>query len=178
MTAIKTHIIFAKHNADANVRLVEILNKMSPDEREKERGSYYGSLSGLARHILGGSLFFAGLFKDALAHNAAASKILNGLVSIPYPPKGELSESQWKDVAASIAKADEAVVALAQSLAEAELDAAVCLDWYGGSPPSVPLAFMLQQLTAHNIHHRGQASQILDELKIENDYSGINISIL
>jgi uncharacterized damage-inducible protein DinB len=35
---------------------------------------------------------------------------------------------------------------------------------------------MLLQLTAHNTHHRGQVSQILDELKIDNDYSAINVT--
>jgi uncharacterized damage-inducible protein DinB len=37
---------------------------------------------------------------------------------------------------------------------------------------------MLYNLTAHGTHHRGQISQILDELKIDNDYSGINVQFL
>jgi uncharacterized damage-inducible protein DinB len=37
---------------------------------------------------------------------------------------------------------------------------------------------MLHNLGAHGTHHRGQISQILDELKIDNDYSGINVRFL
>jgi uncharacterized damage-inducible protein DinB len=37
---------------------------------------------------------------------------------------------------------------------------------------------MLEQHVAHNTHHRGQISQILDSLKIENDFSGINVKFL
>jgi uncharacterized damage-inducible protein DinB len=54
----------------------------------------------------------------------------------------------------------------------------VKLDWYKGKPATVPLSVMLQQLVTHNLHHRGQISQILDSLKIDNDYSGINIKFL
>jgi uncharacterized damage-inducible protein DinB len=37
---------------------------------------------------------------------------------------------------------------------------------------------MLQQIVVHGTHHRGQISQILDSLKIDNDYSGINVRFL
>jgi uncharacterized damage-inducible protein DinB len=37
---------------------------------------------------------------------------------------------------------------------------------------------MLHNLSAHGTHHRGQISQILDELKIDNDYSGLNVQFV
>jgi uncharacterized damage-inducible protein DinB len=64
------------------------------------------------------------------------------------------------------------------ALSDKDLDELVTLNWYKGKPPAVPLAFMLQQLTVHNTHHRGQVSQILDSLKIDNDYSGISVKFL
>jgi uncharacterized damage-inducible protein DinB len=42
----------------------------------------------------------------------------------------------------------------------------------------VPAFFLLNNLVAHGTHHRGQVSQILDELKIENDYSDVNVTFL
>ncbi|MDR1444677.1 MAG: damage-inducible protein DinB, partial [Treponema sp.] len=42
-------VTFAKYNQEANKNILELLNKLSNDEREKERGSYYHSLSGLVR---------------------------------------------------------------------------------------------------------------------------------
>jgi uncharacterized damage-inducible protein DinB len=50
--------------------------------------------------------------------------------------------------------------------------------FYKGKPATVPMHFMLQNITAHGLHHRGQISQILDSLKIDNDYSGINVKFL
>ena len=176
MSAVKPFVIFAKQNAEANGSIVSILGKLSNEEREKDRGSYYGSLSGLARHILGSAGFFGSLFTKTLAGNAAASKAIAGLAAIPRPPEGALTEAQWKEVAAALDTADKAYVALVEALKDEDLDAPVAIDWWGGNPAAVPLAFMLQNLVAHNIHHRGQISQILDELKIDNDYSGINVT--
>jgi uncharacterized damage-inducible protein DinB len=178
MSAAKPYVIFAKQNAEANGSIITILEQLSCEEREKERGSYYGSLSGLVRHLTGGICFFGGLFTRTLAGNAAASKALAGLAAIPKPPEGALTEAQWKEAAAALAAADRAYVALTEALKDEDLDAPVELNWYGGNPAAVPLSFMLQQLVAHNIHHRGQISQILDELKIDNDYSGINVAFV
>jgi uncharacterized damage-inducible protein DinB len=178
MSSLKPYITFAKQNAEANGKLIAILEKLSNDEREKERGSYYGSLSSIVRHILGGTCFFSSLFTKTLSGNAAASKALAGLTVVSRPPEGALTEAQWKDVVAAIDVADKAYIALTEALRESDLDAPVELNWYGGNPAAVPLAFMLQQLVAHGIHHRGQASQILDELKIDNDYSGISVAFV
>jgi uncharacterized damage-inducible protein DinB len=166
-------VTFAKYNQEANKKVLDLLYKLSNDEREKERGSYYHSLSGLVRHIGDGTLFFAGMFRGALG-SAPAAKPLGALEGISLP-EGSLTEAQWKQAAADIAAADQALVDCAAALTDADLAAPVKLNWYGGNPADVPLSFMLCQLNAHNTHHRGQISQILDELNIDNDYSGINV---
>jgi len=169
-------IIYAKYNQAGNKTIYGILSGMSNEEREKNRGSYYGSLSGLMRHILGGTGFFLSMFKTALAGNASALKAIIGM-----PPKineGELSESQWKELGGTLEAVDGAYISMAEALSEADLRLPVKIEWYGGNPGSVPLSFLLSQLLVHNTHHRGQISQILDSLKIDNDYSGIDIAFL
>ena len=167
-------VTFAKYNQEANKKILDLVNKLSNDEREKERGSYYHSLSGLIRHIGSGSLFFAGLFRGALG-SAPAARPLAALEKIDFPPN-TLSEAQWSRAAADIETVDRALVEFAGALNDAALAAPVKLDWYGGDPADVPLSFMFYQLTVHNTNHRGQVSQILDELKIDNDYSAINVA--
>jgi uncharacterized damage-inducible protein DinB len=169
-----TFLTFAQYNQEANKKVLELLNGLSNDEREKGRGSFYDSLSGLVRHIGGGTLFFAGLFRGALGSSPAA-KALAALEKISFP-QGTLDAAAWKQTAAALEAADKALVECAGALTEADLAAPVKLDWYGGNPPDVPLSFMFFQLSVHNTHHRGQVSQILDELKIDNDYSAINVA--
>jgi len=174
---MKETTTYAKYNQAGNKAIYNILNAMSNEERELNRGSYYGSLSGLLRHILGGTKFFLGMFKGALA-DGAAFKAISAADNVPSPEKGDLNESQWKELGAALEAVDAAYVNMAQALTEAELSRPVKINWYGGNPDSVPLSFMISQLVVHNTHHRGQISQILDALKIDNDYSGIGVEFL
>jgi uncharacterized damage-inducible protein DinB len=170
-------LIFAKYNQEANKAILSILDKLSNEEREKERGSYYGSLSSLARHVAGGTGFFLSLFKAPLQANADAQKAIAAVEGL-FPPKDKLNEEQWKDLCKLFEIVDKALVDFVSSLSEADFKTPIPLSWYEGNPAEVPLSFMLQNLVVHGTHHRGQISQILDSLKIDNDYSGINAAFL
>jgi uncharacterized damage-inducible protein DinB len=170
-------LMYAKYNQAANKTIYNILNKMSNDDREKNRESFYGSLSDLFRHIIGGTKFFLGLYRTALSSNASAMKILSTLDGFKIP-EGPLSQTQWTELEIIAERTDAAYVAMAEALHESDLKLPLEIDWYGGNPASVPLSFMLSQLLVHNTHHRGQISQILDSLNIENDFSGIDVSFL
>ena len=175
---MKEAVMYAKYNQEGNRIIYDLLSAMSNDEREKERGSYYNSLSDLFRHILGGTSYFLGLFKDSLNSNAGALKAISAIDGISFPDKGQLSEAQWKELSAVMKTIDAAYVSMAEALTDADLPQPVKIDWFGGNPASTPLSFMLSQLLVHNTHHRGQLSQILDSLKIENDYSGISLEFM
>lgn len=167
-------VINAQYNREANKTILSILNGLSNAEREQERGSYYKSLSGLVTHILGGNTFLLGLFQDAVAHNDAALKALAALKTVTVP-EGPFTEAQWEQLAADIETVDTAYIDFTKALTDADLKTPVK---YGGNPDSVPAFFLLNQLTAHGTHHRGQVSQILDALKIDNDYSGVSAAFL
>jgi uncharacterized damage-inducible protein DinB len=175
---MKETAMYAQYNQAGNKTIYDIVSKMSNDEREKDRGSYYGSLSGLVRHLFGGTRFFMSMFKETLAGNASASKAIAALDNVPFPEEGSLNEAQWQELGANMKKADAAYLAMAEALTSADLSLPVKVEWYNGSPATVPLSFMLSQLLVHNTHHRGQISQVLDSLKIDNDYSGINVAFL
>jgi uncharacterized damage-inducible protein DinB len=174
MTLQESFIIFAKQSADANAAVIALLDKMPAPEREKERGSYYHSLMELVRHILGGTGFLCGTIKDAVASNSAAQTALKTLSDLPRLPE----KPEWDALKKTLAQADAAFIELTKALGEDCLNAQVDAAFFKWGVPSVPVAFMLQQLIAHNLHHRGQISQILDELKIDNNYSGIAASTL
>ncbi|MDR0710397.1 MAG: damage-inducible protein DinB, partial [Spirochaetaceae bacterium] len=149
-------VINALYNQAADKAFLSILNGLSNDEREQDRGSYYKSLSGLAAHILGGTVHILGMFKDAVAQNNAASKALEALQAINPPRGAALSEAQWKQLAADMEAADSAAIDFAKALTDADLKSPVKVPWHRGNPDSVPLFFMLNQITSHGTHHRGQ----------------------
>jgi uncharacterized damage-inducible protein DinB len=178
MTLRETFIYFAKANADSNAAVISLLNNCTNDDREKARGSYYKNLSGLFRHIFGGTYFLLSLLKDAVSQNKAASTALSNLLALPMMSEGALTESQWKDTVKMMQAADKAYIELAEALGESDFSLMAETPIFTGKPDKYPAAFILQQLTLHNTHHRGQISQILDEMKIDHNYSGINAAVL
>jgi uncharacterized damage-inducible protein DinB len=168
-------LMYAKYNEAGNKAIYDILSKLGNEEREKDRKSYYGSLSGLFRHIIGGARFFLGIYGGVLTGKAADPLKVLGGVSIP---EGTLTEEQWEKLGRTLETVDRAYVDMAAALTDSDCRLPVKTEWYGGNPAEVPLSFMLNQLVVHNTHHRGQVSQILDSLKIDNDYSGISAAFL
>ena len=170
-------LAFAKYNEEANRTVAGILGKLSNDEREKDRKSYYKSLSGLFRHNIGATAYFLSLLGGAVENNAAARKALEPLAKVKEL-NGKLDEGQWKKAVSFSKIADKALVDFINAMEDGDFTAPVKIEWYKGKPPSTPVWFMLEQQIAHNTHHRGQISQILDSLKIDNDYSGVNVKFL
>jgi uncharacterized damage-inducible protein DinB len=172
----KLLIMYAQYLEKTNAAIVEISGKLTEAERERDRGSYYKSLSGLLKHILGGTLLFQNLFKSALAEDSKALKVLKAVKA--GVPEKKLDDATFKSFAESFAIADAATVKFVKALEDEELVLKVKISWYGGKPGAVPLFFFFNQLVMHTVHHQGQISQILDELKIEHDFSGIDVKLI
>ena len=168
---------FAKFNEESNKIVAGILSKMSNDDREKNRKSYFGSLSELFRHNTGATVYFLSLYAPAVSGNEDAQKALKPLTKAEAI-KGKLTEEQWKNTIKFSKIVDKALVDFVAALKDKDFEASVKVDWFKGKPPSAPLWFMLEQQVTHNTHHRGQISQILDGLKIDNNFSGINVKFI
>ncbi len=164
-------LMYSRSTKQTNATVLALLDGLSSEAREEDRKSYYKSLSGLISHILDATVYFHGLFRSAFP---AALSATVGMAA----PEGRLADGQWTKLKADLVAADRATVDLIQSLSEAELSHPVELDWYDGKPAAVPLYFLAQQLAEHGTHHRGQISQILDELGVEHDFSGIGLECL
>jgi uncharacterized damage-inducible protein DinB len=174
MTTKEIYLMLAKHNQDVNNKVCGIISKLSREDREKDRGNYYGSLSSLTGHILGGMLYFFGLFRSALPSVSTALELPKSVIV----PEGGMSDDQWKEFCVSMDTAGRALLNFSLSLKESDLKVPVKVDWFGGTPPSLPINFMFHRLYEHGTHHRGQVAQILDEMKVDNDFSAISIEFL
>ena len=173
----KVFLTFAKFNEESNRIVAGLLDKMSNDDREKTRKSYFGSLSEFFRHNFGATIYFLSLYASAVTGNADAQKALNPLTKVEVF-QGKLSEDQWKKTVKFSKIVDKALIDFIGALNDKDFEAPVKVDWFKGKPPSAPLWFMLEQQVTHNTHHRGQISQILDGLKIENNFSGVNVKFI
>jgi uncharacterized damage-inducible protein DinB len=169
--------MFARYLREKNEIIYGILDALSNEEREKERGSYYHSLSGLLRHTAFGIAYFLGLFRASLSPESAAVKAAAGVQGLALE-SGGFTEAGWKEFKKTLDVINAALEGFMREVTEEELCSGVKVEWYGGKPADVPLSFLVHQLLVHNTHHEGQISQVLDEMKIDNNYSGINIAFL
>ena len=177
----KIFLSFAKYNEESNKTIAGIMGKLSNDDREKNRKSYFGSLSEIFRHNTGTTIYFLSLYQSAVPDNTEARKALVPLANLGAESAGldgKLSETQWKKAVKFSKIVDKALVDFVSTLKDGDFEAPVKIDWYRGKPPTAPLWFMLQQQVTHNAHHRGQISQIFDSMKIDNNFSGVNIKFI
>lgn len=157
----KTLALMADYNAAANARLVASLSALEAAKLEADRGSYYKSLKGLFDHVVSGEHFSLNNLARALPGNPSLDFPQLKVVASPGIPAFPVRE----EALAALKAFDAAYRALAGSLEEAELEATV--DVRGSSRK---VRFLLTSAFFHAAHHRAQASQILDEDGIENDF--------
>lgn len=168
-------LMYARYSKRANESVFRLLDDLSGAALNQDRKSHYGSLAGLAAHIVGATLYFQSLFRASSPAAAAALEASGGLKT---PHDKDLSEEEWLELRRIGTLADQATIDMIQALDDEALTVPVKLDWYGGDPESVPLCFLAHQLFVHGTHHRGQVSQILDSMGIEHDFSGIDLEFL
>lgn len=168
-------LMYARYNQRATASAIALLDGLSVEARNEDRKSYYKSLSGLATHAFGGAPYFHGLFRSAVPHAASALKATEGL---KVPEGDKLSAAQWAEFKRAVALGDQTTVDFVSCLGAADFARPVKLDWFGGKPDSVPLHWLLSSSFMHGTHHRGQMSQILDEMGVEHDFSGIDLEFI
>jgi uncharacterized damage-inducible protein DinB len=169
-------LMLAKYNKECDQTLYDILSKMTCEERERDRGGYYKSLADMFRHVLGGTHYILGLCRPAL--NKGAYEALGAWDSNAVPEGPFKSDEQWANLGAIMERLNTGYAAMTESLSKEDLLLPVKIEWYNGNPDSVPLSFLLHNLSIHGIHHRGQISQVLDTQKIDNDFSMLNVKML
>ncbi len=167
-------LMYARHAQKANNTVMGLIDALSPAVREEARKGYFGNLGTLFRHIVGGNAYMHGLIRASVPASEKQLPVLAGFKELDKT----YTDAQWTAVKKFCAEADQATVDLVSSLGENDFSLPVKLDWYDGKPESVPLHFILSQMTMHGTHHRGQVSQILDELGVEHDFSGIDLEFL
>lgn len=164
-------VMYAKYNKRANTSVFELLAALSEKDLNEDRKSYFGSLSNMIAHIVGSALYFHSLFRQA----PSAVALLADTEKLSAKQNGPLSGPELKEMAEVCKKLDEASINLVSKLNSAEINSLIAVDWFGGKPGKVPMGYLLHSFFTHGTHHRGQISQVLDEMGIEHNFSGIDI---
>ena len=86
--------------------------------------------------------------------------------------RGKLNFPDFSELQKAIETLDNAFVEMVASLSDEDLSRTVTFTTTRGTA-EYALCIFIMQYANHGTHHRGQISQILDEMGVENNFSGI-----
>ena len=156
-------VLYAQYNIATNNKICKILQQMPADELSAERKSYYGSIFGLANHLLAGTWNYL----NAVHH-------LTGGVLCPDIEEIESSGKTVQEIIKYLTASDQLLLKVATEIPSEGLHLKKQkLRIYNGRAIDIQVwQYFLQHIT-HQVHHQGQMSQIFDELNIEHEFGNI-----
>jgi uncharacterized damage-inducible protein DinB len=160
----------ARYNRAANEALIGHLSALAAAEISKPRGSFFGSIQGLLDHIITCDINWLRRFRILFPNDEALNRPRLS------PPGHVWTKFAFPDF--SEFRRERAVVdaILVDWVAAADMsrfgDALVYSD-SEGKPKRYYFCDALDHVFNHQTHHRGQISQILDELGVEHDWSNL-----
>ena len=161
-------LLLSKYNCFTDNEVIKLLNQMDDIERLKDRKSFVASLHGLLDHIFEATLYFQKQIKnsffslDCLNHKFISFETVYKKINL----------INFKELSEAITIIDNAFIDFLTAVTEEELNKLIPVISFDGVDNQF-VWFILIQCFTHETHHRGEISQILDEMGIENDYSGI-----
>lgn len=142
-------INMARYNLWQNESLTEAAGALTPEERRKDRGAFFGSIEQTFSHLLWADRTWFGRFADC-----------------PLPGTG-IPEStgligDWQVYLAERRQLDADILAWAKQVPAAWFDGD--LSWFSGAVGrqiTLPKTVVILQLFNHQTHHRGQIHAML-----------------
>jgi uncharacterized damage-inducible protein DinB len=162
--------LLARYNREANEKLFAILAALPAGEFSAARGSYFDSIGGILSHVISGDINwmrrFRELFGDSgtLAHTRL-QPAGHGWINFQFDTLEELARER--------VVVDGLLIEFVASADTSRFGEVLAYSDSSGTPRRYIFRDALAHLFNHQTHHRGQVSQILDALGVENDYSNI-----
>jgi uncharacterized damage-inducible protein DinB len=163
--------LLVKYNKLTNQDMVKILEGVEPAKLIENIGSYYGSILGILNHHL---LADIGWLRNLGTHISSLDFVPPLLERFPSdrPPHNQL---HWAtlDVYKSVrAEIDDIMERVIKSIPTTQYKAIIKIEGRRGTFEYAIWRILLH-LFNHQTHHRGGVSVLLDQLKIDNDYSNL-----
>jgi len=142
----------ARYNRWQNENLYDAAERLSPEERERERGAFFGSIHKTLSHLLWADRVWMGRFTDQ-----------------PRPQGGGIRESvalypDWRALSEERVKFDQAIVTWADGVDDAWL--ARDQTYHSGATGrdlTRPRWLLVSHMFNHQTHHRGQVHCMLTQ---------------
>jgi uncharacterized damage-inducible protein DinB len=165
------YILLAKYNQITNQDLIKILREVEPNKLSENLGSYYGSILGILNHHLLADIGWIRILSTHISSLDWVGPLLNRFPSNRPPP----NELIWKSLDEFVPvrlEIDEILERVVENLDSSDYYTIFSVEGRRGKMDYVTWKVLLH-LFNHQTHHRGSVSVLLDQLRIENDYSNL-----
>lgn len=165
---VDTFELLARYNATANESMNSILAKIPERDWDKDLGGYFSSLRSLTGHIYTVDVHWMVRFSGRRKFQTIQGAPFSSPPSFGHPPFGKFSEylALRQDLDAKIQD-------FVKELTPEDLASELTFRNSRGDELTKHFGGLALHWFNHQTHHRGQISMLLDQMKIDNDYSNI-----
>ncbi|OHD71227.1 MAG: hypothetical protein A2W19_10620 [Spirochaetes bacterium RBG_16_49_21] len=162
---------YTKYNQNVNKDLFDILLTLSKDQLMQKFDVYHSSIYDTLLHILISDMYWIKRFSKLFGTYSSLEK--TKLLSYDLRKlKDDLGEDHRKLIELR-KELDELIDRFAKDLSDADYGKILQYKNFKGEDTEKEIWKVLMHMFNHQTHHRGQVSELLDLLKVENDYSSL-----
>ena len=158
---------YARCNTQITIAMLDII-KNNPDAYSHKTGGFYQSIAAILDHLYISNLNWIKAFSEVI-ETSLESEIIN----LSIPEYGTKVFENIIDADIGIRKTLTMSEAFCNEIKDTDYDKIMKRKRRNGDIIEKITWKALVHYFNHQTHHRGQISEILDELKIENDYSNM-----
>jgi uncharacterized damage-inducible protein DinB len=160
----------ARYNRSANEQLIGYLVKLPASELAKSRGSFFGSIQGILDHSITGDINWLRRFREFFASDEPLRRARLMPPGHAWTTYTFAAFDEYCRERAAVDAIFEDWIALTDTSRFGEV---LAYSDSHGQPRRYFMRDALDHVFNHQTHHRGQVSQILDEMGIAHDFSNL-----
>jgi uncharacterized damage-inducible protein DinB len=171
MDYVRRHFSYlARYNHAANEAMIAHLAALEPGTIGSPRGSFFGSIGGILDHVITCDINWLRRFRalfpdDEILNRPRLSPPGSAWTTFEFPDFGEYRRER--------ALVDAIIADWIATAGTARFGEVLEYADSHGLPKRYFLCDAVDHFFNHQTHHRGQVSQILDELGVKHDYSNL-----
>lgn len=158
---------YARFNIIADSQVLSIIKTHGPEILNHDTGGFYHTIQAVLDHILLVDISWLNDVKPYFPSTALKSTTILDI------PENENPFTSFSEYEAARGEVNRVLEQLCCELTEEDLRKEITFRGANNSTGVKTVWEILIHIFNHQTHHRGQISQILDERKIENNYSNI-----
>jgi uncharacterized damage-inducible protein DinB len=162
--------ILARYNLAANEAMVAHLAALEPGVIASPRGSFFGSIQGILDHIITCDINWLRRFRELFPRDEVLGR---PRLSPPGCAWTSFEFPDFDEFRRERALVDSIIVDWLEGVDFSRFGETLAYLDSHGAPKRYYLRDAVEHVFNHQTHHRGQISQILDELGVKHDYSNL-----